>query len=109
MIVCPWTPAAAEPAPDVGLVTEVAGQVGYVGAEEGSRPGRVQAFMKIRAGDRLTLPAGALVRLVFFANGRRELWQGAATLKVGERGAQGVDGQGRPLTPVVDAVPTHFN
>ncbi len=87
----PYPAAGANP--DVGLVLQVQGEVSYAGVEEG-KPGKVQAFMKIRQGDRLQVPAGAAIKLVYFsAQGRQELWRGPVE----------VECDGRPTIHHVDA------
>jgi hypothetical protein len=63
---------------DVGLVNLVAGEVIFQG-------GKVKAFMKVRAGDRFEVPAGAQLRLIYFAAARQERWQGPASLRAGAR------------------------
>jgi hypothetical protein len=65
---------------DVGLVNQVAGDASYVGSSGG---GKVQAFMKMRQGDRFTLAAGALLKVVYFQNGRQETWRGPAGFRSG--------------------------
>lgn len=65
---------------DVGLVHQVAGDVTY---SSGSGGGKVQAFMKMRQGDRFSVAAGAQVRVVYFHNGRQETWRGPASFRSG--------------------------
>ena len=65
---------------DVGLVQQVAGDVTYV-SSTGS--GKAQAFMKLRQGDRFTLPAAAQMQVVYFQNGRQETWRGPASFSAG--------------------------
>ncbi|MBM4284947.1 MAG: hypothetical protein FJ128_06830 [Deltaproteobacteria bacterium] len=99
-------PAAAGAAPDVGLVTQVAGEAVFVNPEEGGKGGKVQAFMKIRRGDRLTLSAGASVTLVYFANSRKEFWQGPVEVTVEEGQGAGRGKDGAPVHPQVSTLPT---
>jgi hypothetical protein len=63
---------------DVGLVDLVAGEVVY-------QAGKAKAFMKVREGDRFEVPAGAQLRLIYFAGARQERWQGPARLSAGKR------------------------
>jgi len=74
---------------DVGLVQQVSGDVTYV-SSTGS--GKVQAFMKMRQGDKFTLPAAAQVQVVYFQNGRKETWRGAAVFNVGAERSDAVRG-----------------
>jgi hypothetical protein len=70
--------------PDVGLVTMVSGNVTYWNDAYRETPAAVQAFMKIRQGDRFKLRAGAVIQLVYFLGGRQETWNGPVTLAVGD-------------------------
>jgi hypothetical protein len=69
---------AAHAQDDVGLVHQVSGGVTY-------QSGAVGGYMKVREGDRFELPAGAELRLIYFAGGRQERWQGPASLRAGKR------------------------
>ena len=64
-----------------GMVTQVQGEVKYSSGSDKNKP--VLAFMKVRAGDKLTLPKDAKLQLVYFQGGRQEAWRGAAQLEVG--------------------------
>lgn len=72
---------AATQGADAGLVNQVGGDVMFQG-ETGSAS-KALAYMKVRQGDRFTLPAGATVRLTWFAGGRQETWKGPASFRVG--------------------------
>jgi hypothetical protein len=74
---------------DVGLINQVAGDVSYVSS---SGAGKVQAFMKMRLGDRFTVAAGAQVQAVYFQNGRQETWRGPAGFKSGTEHSESVVG-----------------
>jgi len=65
---------------DVGLISQIAGEVSYASSSGG---GKVQPFMKMRQGDRFTLAAGGLLKVVYFQNGRQETWRGPAGFKSG--------------------------
>jgi hypothetical protein len=67
--------------PDAGLVNQVAGDVSYVGSGGGA--GLVQAFMKMRQGDSYSLATGALLKIVYFQNGRQETWRGPSRFRSG--------------------------
>jgi len=84
-----WSGLAQAQSADVGLVNLVSGEVGFTAV--GGGPGKVQAFMKVREGDRFTLAAGAQLRIVFFESARQERWAGPASLKAGK-------GQSEPLS-----------
>jgi len=87
--------------PDVGLVNMLAGEVSY--ASEGAAAAKVQAFMKVRQGDRFTVPAGGAVRVVYFQGGRQETWKGPASFKAGAR--QGEGGTPTEVTVLPASVP----
>src|SRR5687767_8714762 len=78
-------------AADVGLVNLVAGDVTFTSAS--GSPGKVQAFMKLRDGDRIVVAAGGQVRVVFFDAARQELWGGSSSFRVGRKGAEPVSGK----------------
>ena len=86
---------------DVGLVNMLAGEVSY--ASEGAAAAKAQSFMKVRQGDRFTVPAGAAVRVVYFQGGRQETWKGPASFKAGAR--QGEGGTPTEVTVLPASVP----
>ena len=50
-------------ASDVGLINQLQGEISYQG---GSAISHASPYMKVRAGDRFTIAAGAVLRLVYF-------------------------------------------
>lgn len=84
---------------DVGLVNQLAGDVNY--QSEGAQASKARAFMKVRQGDRFTVPAGAQVRVVYFQGGRQETWKGPAAFRAGEKASEGANG-----TPEVTTLPS---
>ena len=74
---------------DVGLVNQVAGDVSYA---SGSGAGKVQAFMKMRQGDRFNLAAGAQLKVVYFQTGRQETWRGPAGFRSGTEHSEALAG-----------------
>lgn len=81
---------------DVGMVTQLSGGVSVVsaGATRAAVP-----FYKVSAGDKLTLGANARVQIVYFGNGRQEVWQGAGKVEVGSMESKS------SLTPRVSQLP----
>jgi hypothetical protein len=67
-------------ASDVGLVNHLSGEVSYA---SGGSNAKVQAYMKVREGDKFTVPAGATVRVVYFQGGRQESYSGPASFTAG--------------------------
>ena len=86
---------------DVGHVNMLAGEVSY--ASEGAAAAKAQSFMKVRQGDRFTVPAGGAVRVVYFQGGRQETWKGPASFKAGAR--QGEGGTPTEVTVLPASVP----
>jgi hypothetical protein len=80
LLSCGNCAAAYAQGTDVGLINQVAGEVGYVSS---SGTGKVQAFMKMRQGDRFNVAAGALLKVVYFQNGRQETWRGPSGFRSG--------------------------
>jgi hypothetical protein len=88
---------------DVALVNLVSGEVTYV-APAGT-PGKVGPFMKLRAGDRIDVAAGAQVRIVFFEGARQELWVGPASFRAGNVAAEPLSGKAAAATNLPIGVP----
>lgn len=85
------TLAAGAQSSDVGLVNQLSGEVAY--AAQGGTQANAQAYMKVRQGDRFTLPAGAQLRLVYFNGSRQETWKGPASFKAGTQQSDALSGQ----------------
>lgn len=84
-------PALAQSATDAGMINQLSGEVTYQSAAGAAA--RATAYMKVRESDVVRVPAGASVRLVYFANGRQENWRGPAALVVGATESRGQAGQ----------------
>lgn len=82
---------AAAQSSDVGLINQLSGDVSYAG--QGGTEAKAQAFMKVRQGDRFTLPAGAQLRVVYFNGSRQETWKGPASFRAGAQQSEGLSGQ----------------
>ena len=86
-----------------GMVTQVAGSATYSSGADKDKP--VVSFMKVRAGDKLTLGKDAKLQVVYFVNGRQESWNGAAKLTIGANESTAANGatppQVKKLPPVV--------
>ncbi len=86
------SPSGADLPPDVGLVFNVVGKASFFASDQRRPREFLQAFMKIRLGDRISLSPAAKVKLIYFASGRRETWQGPCRLLVHS-------GQSKPVAP----------
>jgi len=71
---------AAVAAEDVGVVNMLSGDVSYT---SGSATSKAKNFMKVREGDKFSVPAGAHLRIVYFKGGRQEGYSGPAALIAG--------------------------
>jgi len=88
---------------DVGLVNLVAGEVSF--APLAGAPGKVQAFMKVRDGDRINVAAGAQVRVVYFEGARQERWQGPASFRAGRTAGEPISGTPAEVAKLPAGVP----
>ncbi len=69
-------------ADDVGLINQMNGDVSYASA---GATAKAKPYMKIREGDRISVPAGAQVRVVYFQGGRQEAYNGPAAFTAGKQ------------------------
>jgi hypothetical protein len=74
------------------IVTALAGNVRVEAAESGRV---VDAFERFEARQRLVLEPGARLRIIYPANGRQEIWNGAGVVEVGEAGSRLAGGAAR--------------
>src|SRR5262249_43968091 len=73
------------------------GQVSVAG-KDGTRP--AVAFLKLETGEKLTLPADGRAQIVYFGNGRQEMWAGAGQIEIG-----GLEGKSSGLKPEIKQLP----
>ena len=88
---------------DVGLVNLVSGDVSYVPAA--GSPGKVQAFMRVRDGDRFELASGSQLRIVLFAASRHERWVGPASFRANAKASEPLSGKPAEVTNLPATVP----
>lgn len=93
---------SASAADDVGLINNLGGDVSY---SSGASTSKARAFMKIREGDRFSLPAGAQLRLVYFHGGRQESFSGPAILTAGSQQSSVQSGSQPTVTTLPAGVP----
>jgi len=70
-------------AAEVALVMSVHGKVTRLAEVPGPVP--VEAFVKLKEGDRLSLENDSRLQVVYFENGRRETWSGPGRLEMAPR------------------------
>jgi hypothetical protein len=75
---------------DVGVVKMLAGDVYYENGK--AAPGKAEVYMKVRQGDRFTVPPGAQVRVVYFQGGREETWKGPGVFRAGSQQSEPANG-----------------
>jgi hypothetical protein len=73
-------------AAEVALVLAVQGKVTRLGD---AAPVPVEAFVKLKEGDRLTLETNTRLQVVYFENGRQETWSGPGRLDMLPREGKG--------------------
>jgi hypothetical protein len=86
---------------EVGLVTSITGRVLL---QEEKAASELKPFVKLRAGDRLTLEGAARLQVVYFDGGRQETWQGAGQLEIGARAGNALKGGLQPEVKVLPAI-----
>lgn len=91
--------------PDVGLVTRLSGTVTYRNEGHQETPAGAQSFMKIRRGDRFTLPPGAIIQVVYFLGGRQETWKGPVAFTIGDSESRPEPAKGPRAQPKVVILP----
>ena len=94
--------ASAFAADDVGLVNQMSGDVSYT---SGSSTAKAKAFMKVRQGDKFSVPAGAQLRIVYFQGGRQESYGGPASLTAGAQASTQQSGAQPQVTTLPAGVP----
>jgi hypothetical protein len=87
-----------------GLINQLSGDVTYT-TSGASGSAKAWPFMKVREGDRFTLPAGAQARIVYFQGGRQEAYVGPATLIVGAQASQQQSGPAPQVSQLPAGVP----
>ena len=94
--------AAAFAADDVGLVNQMSGDISYT---SGASTSKAKPYMKVREGDKFSVPAGAQLRIVYFQGGRQESYTGPASLTAGSQSSQQQSGAQPQVTTLPAGVP----
>ena len=93
----------ADTAGDVGLVNALQGDVSYQGKEGPSR--KAQAYMRLRHGDKVTLAAGATMRISYTTANRQESWAGPGSFVATSAGGELLKGNKPEISQLPAAVP----
>lgn len=83
--------ATAPSLADTVLVTALQGEVTLEASGVAKAP--LEPFVRLREGDKLGVPAGGKVNLVYVGKARQETWQGAGSIVVGESESKPVSGK----------------
>lgn len=92
---------------DVGLVNLVSGDVTF--APLSGAPGKVQAFMRVRDGDRINVPQGGHVRIVYFEGARQERWNGPSAFRTGKTQGEPINGKAAEVQNLPASVPQRIS
>ena len=96
---------AQSSSPDMALVTALSGEATYWNPGDQTKPNQLRVFMKIHRGDRIKLPAGAQLQILYLTPGRQETWKGPVSLTAGEGESQVGPGL-KAAPPEVKLLPT---
>ena len=89
--------------PDVALINQLTGEVSW--QSEGASAAPARAFMKVRQGDRFSVPSGAQIRMLYLQSGRQETWNGPASFRAGSAQSEPSNGQPAAVSTVPGSVP----
>jgi hypothetical protein len=92
--------------PDVGIITQLSGDVTYRNEIFQKTPENAQAFMKILQRDHFKVAADAMVQLVYFQSGRKETWKGPTAFVAGDAQSRPEGDSGSRAQPEVTILPT---
>lgn len=106
-VLCTAASFAVWAAADVGLINQLQGDVSYQGG--GAPAAKAAAFMKVREGDAFSVPAGAVLRIVYFEGGRQETWKGPASFKAGPKAGDAQAGNKPEISQVPGGVPAKLS
>ena len=87
---------------EAGMITQTQGSATISSGTDKDKP--VVSFMKVRAGDQLSLGKDAKLQVVYFQNGRQESWNGVAKLVVGANESTAATGANPPTVKKLPAV-----
>lgn len=94
---------AQEAGGDVGLVNSLQGDVSYQGKEGPAR--KAQPYMRLRHGDKVTLAAGAAIKISYTTASRQESWTGPSSFVATSSGGELLKGSKPEISQLPAAVP----
>jgi hypothetical protein len=100
------TPPLARAATDVALVSQLSGEVTHI--SPGGIPRKARAFMTAQQGDRFAVAARGSLRVVYFADGREEVWTGPASFRAASAKGDRIGGREPRVAMLPPSVPRHL-
>ena len=88
---------------DVGLVNAMQGDVNYQGRDGPAK--KAQAYMRLRHGDKITLAAGASMKISYMTVSRQETWTGPGSFVASSAGGEVLKGNKPEIAQLPAAVP----
>lgn len=88
---------------DVGLVNSLQGDVSYQGKEGPAH--KAQPYMRLRHGDKVTLAAGATIKISYTTASRQESWTGPSSFVATSSGGELLKGSKPEVSQLPAAVP----
>jgi hypothetical protein len=95
--------SADEATGDVGLVNALQGDVRYQSKDGPAR--KAQAYMRLRHGDKVTVAAGASIRISYFTTSRQESWTGPGSFVATSNGGELLKGRKPEVVQLPAMVP----
>lgn len=95
--------AMAEVGGDVGLVNALQGDVTYQGKEGAAQ--KVQPYMRLRHGDKVTVAAGGTIKISYTTTSRQETWSGPSSFVATSGGGELLKGNKPEIAQLPAAVP----
>ena len=88
---------------DVGLVNALQGDVSYQGKDGPAK--KAQAYMRLRHGDKISLAAGAMMKISYTTVSRQETWTGPGSFVATSAGGEVLKGAKPEVAQLAAAVP----
>ncbi len=79
-----------------GIILQIKGDVFFISGSNQNTEQKARNFMKIKQNDVFDIAPGAQLQIVFFANGKKELWKGPSKIEIGEEQALAKDQSAAP-------------
>lgn len=104
LLLCAPLPSRATT--DVAFLSQLSGEVTHI--SPGGIPKKARAFMKVGQGDRFAVAARGSLRVVYFADGREEVWTGPASFRAAVAKGDRIGGREPRVAMLPPSVPRHL-